>query len=84
MLAYHLLRTVLYTLEQQGDTRPWPTLKRILQTHCYSTSILPTVDGTTRRIRRAGHPEAAHKAIYTELTIDWKHLPTNHQVIPAR
>ena len=29
VLAYHLLRFITYTLEQKGDHRQWPTLRRV-------------------------------------------------------
>ena len=41
ILAYQLLRFIEYTLEQQGDTRCWRTIKRILQTHTYAPSFCP-------------------------------------------
>jgi len=45
VLAYQLLRFITYTLEQKGDHRDWPTLRRVLQTHCYATLSLPTRNG---------------------------------------
>jgi transposase len=81
VLAYHLLRTILWTLEQKGDHRSWETLKRVLQTHCYTTILLPTESGQTYRIRKAGQPEACQKAIYRYLGIEWTGLPTARSVI---
>lgn len=81
VLAYHLLRTILWTLEQQGDHRSWETLKRVLQTHCYTTLLLPTQSGQTHRIRKAGQPEECQKAIYRHLGIEWTGLPTTRSVL---
>jgi transposase len=81
VLAYHLLRNILWTLEQKGDHRNWETLKRILRTHCYTTILLPTRDGITHRIRKAGHPEECQKAIYRNLGISWDRLPCNRSVV---
>jgi len=81
VLAYHLLRTILWTLEQKGDHRTWETLKRVLQTHCYTTIVLPTESGQTHRIRKAGQPEECQKAIYRQLGIEWTGLPTMRSVI---
>lgn len=81
VLAYHLLRNILWTLEQKGDRRNWDTLKRVLRTHCYTTILLPTRDGQTHRIRRAGHPEECQKAIYRNLGIAWDSLPFNRSVV---
>lgn len=81
VLAYHLLRNILWTLEQKGDHRDWETLKRILRTHCYTTIMLPTRNGQIHRIRKAGQPEECQKAIYRNLGIAWDRLPSNRSVI---
>jgi transposase len=83
VLAYHLLRNILWTLEQKGDHRNWETLKRVLRTHCYTTILLPTRSGQTHRIRKAGQPEECQKAIYRTLGIAWDRLPCNRSVIGA-
>jgi transposase len=83
VLAYHLLRNILWTLEQKGDGRNWETLKRVLRTHCYTTILLPTSSGQTHRIRKAGQPEECQKAIYRNLGIAWAGLPCNRSVIGA-
>jgi transposase len=75
VLAYQLLRYITYTLEQKGDHRDWPTLRRVLQTHCYATVSLPTRNGTVVHLRRAGAPERCHQEIYEKFNIDWKQLP---------
>ena len=81
VLAYHLLRNILWTLEQKGDRRNWDTLKRVLRTHCYTTILLPTRNGQTHRIRKAGYPEECQKAIYRNLGIAWDRLPCNRSVV---
>jgi transposase len=81
VLAYHLLRSILWPLEQQDDTRSWESLKRLLSTHCYTTIILPTCEGQIHRIRKAGQPDEAQKAIYQNLNITWNKLPRHHSVI---
>ena len=75
VLAYQLLRFITYRLEQQGDHRDWPTLRRVLRTHCYATVSLPTRGGTVLHVRRPGRPEACQQQIYEKLGIDWKALP---------
>ncbi len=87
VLAYHLLRNILWTLEQKGDSRNWESLKQILQTHCYTTILLPTENGQTHRIRKAGQPEECQKSIYRNLDLDWHGLPSTKSVtgaIPAQ
>ena len=83
VLAYQLLRNILWTLEQKGDHRNWETLKNVLRTHCYTTILLPTRSGQTHRIRRAGQPEECQKAVYRNLRIKWDGLPCNRSVIGA-
>jgi hypothetical protein len=63
VLAYQLLRFITYTLEQKGDNRDWPTLRRLLQTHGYATVSLPTRGGTVVHVRRPGMSEACHQEI---------------------
>jgi transposase len=75
VLAYQLMRYITYRLEQAGDTRTWPILRQLLQTHCYATIIMPTASGTTWRIRRPGLPEAIQRRIYRNLDICLKELP---------
>jgi DDE family transposase len=75
VLAYQLLRFITYTLEQKDDHRDWPTLRRVLQTHCYATLNLPTRNGSVVHVRQAGAPERCHQEIYEKFGIDWKQLP---------
>jgi len=81
VLAYHLLRNILWTLEQRGEYRSWETLKRVLRTHCYTTILMPTNKGQTHRIRKAGQPEECQKEIYRKLGIEWRGLPCTRSVI---
>ena len=75
IMAYQLLSWIRETLADFGDTRRWETIRRVLQTHCYTTIIVPTKGGKTYRIRKAGEPEELQKAIYEKLKINWKDLP---------
>ena len=84
VLAYHLLQYIRHRLKQQGDTRSWPTLKRLLGSHCYATIIAPTQSDGVLRIRKAGRPEAAQRALYETLGVDWRNLPVIREQIPAR
>jgi hypothetical protein len=46
-----------------------------MQTHCYTTIIIPTQKGEVYRIRKAGKPEHSQKAVYDALGVDYKNLP---------
>ena len=84
VLAYQILRFVLYTLEKHHDTRSWRTLRHVLATHCYATIHLPLQDGTEHRLRKPGRPEACQWDIYRKLGITtMSNLPKSHVVVPA-
>lgn len=81
VLAYQLQHFIRYTLRQtNGDTRSWSTLRRVLQTHCYTTVLMPTVDGNLYRLRRPGRPEAVHEQIYRQFGISTAGLPRSELV----
>ncbi len=84
ILAYQLQRFILYQLEKKDDSRTWTTLKRVLQTHMYSTLIVPTTDGKVYRIRKPGIPEECQRDIYTKLNIDVKALPKSKIVMKRK
>jgi len=81
ILAYHLLHHILYTLRLDGDNRCWFTLRQVLETHCYTTIIVPTVNGTLYRLRKPGIPEESQKQIYNRFDITTTDLPTSKIVI---
>jgi transposase len=83
ILAYHLLCWIAATLEGFGDTRRWATLRRVLQTHCYTTLVVPTKGGKTYRMRKAGEPEELQKAIYQKLKVNWEGLPQTKLEVQA-
>ena len=80
ILAYQLLRLITYSLSLKGDKRSWQTLRRVLQTHCYSTILLPTTSKALHQIRKPGLAEECHRHIYQSLGIDLRQLPRNRTV----
>ena len=84
ILAYQLQRFILYQLEQNGDYRSWSTLRRVLQTHTYSTMIIPTNKGTTYRIRKPGIPEECQRHIYNQLGVHLGNLPKTKIMIKKK
>ena len=75
ILAYHLLRWVEYRLDMSGYHCTWRTVRRRLQTHCYTTIIVPTTSERVHHTRKAGRPNEVQKMIYSLLGIDCKGLP---------
>ena len=84
VLAYRILHWVEYVLRQKEDRRSWATIRRILQTHCYTTVICPSSEGDVHHIRIPGNPEGAHMEIYESLGVNWKNLPRNHIIKEKR
>lgn len=70
ILAYHLQAAIERTLHQTGDTTSWETLREELTTHQVVTVTLPTTDGRTLAIRKAGIPERRVREIYRLLALD--------------
>jgi len=76
ILAYHLLHTIEYVLNQQGISASWKTIKRLVSTHTYATIQVPIVDKTTVNLRKPGAVEGIHEKIYRKLGVNYKDLPT--------
>lgn len=70
VLAYHLQTAIERTLQQAGDHTSWETLREELRTHQVVTTILPTEDGRTLAIRKAGIPDRRVREIYRLLGLD--------------
>lgn len=83
ILAYQCLSFLLCRLRQSRDHRRWTTLRRILQTHCYSTIVVPTHDGAIYRIRKAGLPEPSQREIYRHFGIELSGLPRKKLLLQA-
>lgn len=75
-ISYQLLRYILHKMSQSGDVRSWPTLRRILSTHSYSTMNIPTADGKIYKQRKAGSAEQAQRQIYEIFDINLSELPS--------
>jgi transposase len=76
ILAYHLLHTIEYVLNQQEISASWKTIKRLVSTHTYATIQVPVVDKTTVNLRKPGAVEGIHEKIYRKLGVNYKDLPT--------
>jgi len=83
VLAYHILHHILYALKLAGDDRCWFTIRQILQTHAYTTIMMPTADGKLYRLRKAGQPEECQREIYQRIGINTRGLPTAKNVVPC-
>jgi transposase len=70
ILAYHLQAAIERTLQQAGDSTSWETLREELTTHHVATITLPTTDGKTLAIRKAGIPDHRVREIYRLLALN--------------
>lgn len=84
VLAYHLLRWTEHTLKLSGYDCTWRTLRRRLETHCYTTLIVSDTGDHEYHIRKPGRPNAVQKLIYTQLGIDWTSLPIRRRTYKKR
>lgn len=81
ILAYHLLQWIEHTLRQQSDHRSWPTIRRLLQTHCYTTIQFQSTDGKTHHIRKSGVPDTDQKEVYKLLDVAYAALPDTTTIV---
>lgn len=75
VLAFHLQRWVEQKMAMAGYAVTFRSMRRLLQTHCYSTISLPTKDGKVHTLRKPGIPEEKQAAVYQALGIDLAALP---------
>jgi transposase len=71
VLAYGLLASIEYRLENAGDQRRWQTIREILQSHRRDTIMLTDEHGTIHHIRQTGAPEPVHLDIYRKLGVSY-------------
>jgi transposase len=81
ILAYHLLRWIEYSLKMAGMDCTYQEVRRLLQTHCYTTINMPCCNGKEYQIRRPGKPDERQKLIYSSLGIDVSTLPVRKVVV---
>ena len=81
ILAYRLLHWIEYRLRAQGIYTSWAGIKRILQTHCYTTIICPSIEGSVYHIRVPGNPDTEQSDIYNHLEIDHSKLTRKQTIL---
>ncbi len=81
VLAYQLWKWVRQKLDEAEDTRDWATIRRLLETHCYGTLIVPHADGSLQHIRKAGRAESQQRDVYRKLGIETSRLPKSDRIM---
>jgi transposase len=77
VLAFQLWKWIRQKLDESGDRRDWVTVRRLLETHCYSTVIVPSEDGSVYHLRKPGRAEGQQREVYEKLGININKLPKN-------
>jgi transposase len=77
VIAFHLWKWIRQKFDEHDERRDWVTVRRLLETHCYSTLIVPCEDGSVYHLRKPGRPERQQHEIYGKLGIDVNRLPKN-------
>jgi transposase len=67
VLAYHILQTIRFTLQNQKIYDSWSTIRKTLSTHVRLTTTMKRDDGKMIHLRKSSSPEASHKRIYDAL-----------------
>lgn len=80
ILAYRLLRAIEFRLQHTGLYVSWGTIKRALSTHAYVSLIIPSKNGNTYRIRKAGRPNPMQADIYRKLGVNLNPLPSSKTI----
>jgi transposase len=80
VLAYHLMCYIEQKMKEAGKASTWWNIKRILETHCYVTVIIPSKDGTVRTLRKPGRPDERQRGIYDVFKINCKELPVYKEI----
>lgn len=70
VLAYSILKSITYKLNQKNYKKSWKEIREVLRTHMRSTIIQNDKKGTVYSIRVTGIPEIKAKEIYDLLEIN--------------
>lgn len=82
VLAYAILRSIVYSLNQKDYHASWTTIKKRVKTHMRATMIFSDAKGYRIHIRQTGLPEDKAAQIYTLLNVKVvkNQVITKHQV----
>ena len=69
VLAYSILKSIVYKLNQSNYHASWATIKKRVKTHMRATMIFNDSKGFRIHIRQTGLPEAKAAQIYTLLNV---------------
>lgn len=82
VLADHLLIAIEKTLLDQAIHTSWATVRDTIKTHQVCTIVLPTPDGSCRRIRKAATTEPAVQDVDRSLAVSPHVIKPQHSWTP--
>jgi transposase len=80
VLAYHLIRSCLYQLQQQGVLYHWPTIRNRMSSRIRTTTMVKTDDDQVLHLRTTTQAEQGQKEIYHALNMSPQIMKTNKTV----
>ncbi len=69
VLAYSILKSITYSLNNKGYNKSWTSIKSLLLTHMRSSIFITDVQGHRHHIRQTGIPESGVKELFKLLKI---------------
>lgn len=72
LLAYHVMRSILFQLEKKGIAISWRRLRQMMSSHMRITTSFTTKETDRIHIRTTCNPEPFHRKIYSALEINSK------------
>jgi transposase len=69
VLAYHIMQSILYSLQKQNICISWETLRNIMSSYTRVTTCMKNEQGQTIHIRSSTNPESQQRHIYRALNI---------------
>ena len=69
VLAYAIMKSIVFNLKQKGYRKSWLEIKKILSTHMRSSLIITDINGDKHQIRQNGTPEPEAAELFSLLGI---------------
>jgi len=71
VLAYHLVHTIRFRLQQKGIRSSWASIRKILSTQNRVTVSMQCKNGSTVHVRKSTHPEQNQQQLFSALGIKY-------------
>ncbi|MCP3888078.1 MAG: IS1634 family transposase [Desulfobulbaceae bacterium] len=71
VLAYHLVHTIRFKLQQAGVCSSWSSIRKILSNQCRITVSMMCKNGSTVHVRKSSRPEPNQQEIFSALGVKY-------------